>query len=65
MSNGVARELARAIAERDYLGYFDWRFGGEGDNGEVLVDQIHEALPQIREIVIQHYQLDDPILVED
>jgi hypothetical protein len=39
----MSERVAKFIADHDYMDYgdgFDWKFGGDGDNGETLMYQL-------------------------
>jgi len=35
-----SEKIARFLADNDEYDYFDWKFGGDGDNGEELMYQL-------------------------
>lgn len=42
----------------DYYGYFDWKFGGDGDNGEALREQLQRYFRN-------HPEVDFEVVVKD
>jgi len=51
--NKAARLIAEQIAKMDKDYVFDFRFGGDGDNGEDLVDFMTKVLKKEREKILQ------------
>lgn len=60
-----ASQLVRELADIDFVeygDYFDWNIGGDGDNGEVLIEQM-SVLFEIRDAqLLEQYPFIKPLM---